>query len=78
MWTAETAPEFDLDLAALDPEVRIELFANSKLIEQFGPQAKRPRVDTLNGKEGRFYKEMIVKADARFDAHLDRLRKEEH
>ena len=117
MWTVETAPEFDPELAALDAEVRIELFAHAKLIQQFGPQAKRPHVDTLNGsryakmkelrfdaaggvwrvafafdhrrravllvagdksgvKERRFYKKLIAMADARFDAHLARLRKE--
>ncbi len=104
-------------MLALHPEVRIELFAQAKLIQQFGPRAK-PCVDTLKGskhanmkelrfdaaggvwrvafafdpkrraillvagdksgvKEGRFYKELIGRADARFDAHLARLRKED-
>jgi hypothetical protein len=117
MWSIETAPEFDPELLALDPEVRIELFAQARLIQQFGPRANRPRVDTLKGskhanmkelrfdaaggvwrvafafdpkrraillvagdksgvKPGRFYKELIGRADARFDAHLARLRKE--
>lgn len=115
MWAVEIAPEFDPELAALDAEVRIELLAEAKVIQQFGPQAKRPRVDTLNGskhanmkelrfdagggvwrvafafdpkrraivlvagdksgvKQGRFYRELITKADARFDAHLARLK----
>lgn len=117
MWRVEAAPEFDLELAALDIEVRIELFAQAKLIQRFGPQAKRPRVDTLRGSkhanmkelrfdaadgvwrvafafdrrrhavllvagdksgvaQARFYKELIAKADTRFDAHLARLREE--
>jgi hypothetical protein len=117
MWRVETAPEFDLELATLDIEIRIELFAQAKLIQQFGPQAKRPRVDTLRGSrhanmkelrfdaaggvwrvafafdrrrnavllvagdksgvaEARFYRELIAKADTRFDAHLARLREE--
>jgi hypothetical protein len=118
MWIVETAPEFDQELAELDPEVRIELFAHARVIQQFGPQAKRPRIDTLNGskhanmkelrfdaaggvwrvafafdprrraillvagdksgsKTGRFYRELIAKADTRFDAHLARLRTED-
>lgn len=115
LWTVEIAIEFGRELAAMDAEVRIELLAHAKLIERFGPQAKRPRVDTLNGSkhanmkelrfdvakgvwrvafafdprrravllvagdksgvnEGRFYNELILKADARFDAHLAQLR----
>ena len=114
MWRIETAPEFDPELLALDPEVRIELFPGAV---HSAIRAKRPRIDTLKGskhanmkelrfdaaggvwrmafafdpkrraillvagdksgvKEGRFYKELIGQADARFDAHLARLRKE--
>jgi hypothetical protein len=117
MWRVETAPEFDRELATLDIEVRIELFAQAKLIQQFGPQAKQALVDALRGSkhanmkelrfdaaggvwrvafafdrrrhaallaagdksgvvEARFYKELIAKADTRFDAHLARLREE--
>jgi len=50
------------ELAALDAEVRIELLAQARLIEQFGPAAKRPRVDTLNGSKHANMKEL------RFDA----------
>ncbi len=87
------------------------------MLQQFGPQLGRPRVDTLNGSrhanmkelrfsapggewrvafafdtkrkgilliagdksggsEKRFYRELIRKADNRFDAHLARLEKE--
>ena len=94
-----------------------ELLAHFKLLEQFGPQFGRPRVDTLNGSrhanmkelrfdaadgawrfafafdpdrramvlcggdksggsERRFYRQLIRKADARFDAHVARIRKE--
>jgi hypothetical protein len=115
MWIVEIAPEFEPELAALDVEVRIELLAQARVIEQFGPQAKRPRIDTLKGsrhanmkelrfdasggvwrvalafdprrravllvagdksgvKQGRFYKDLIARADARFDAHLARLK----
>ena len=43
-------------------------------------QGEAPRLlvagDKSGVKEGRFYKELIGRADARFDAHLARLRKE--
>ena len=93
------------------------MFAHAKLLEQFGPQLGRPRVDTLKdsrhanmkemrfdaangvwrvafafdprrqaillvagdksgGGKKRFYRNLITKADERFDGHLDRLRKE--
>jgi hypothetical protein len=39
------APEFD----ALAEDVQDEMLAHAKLLEQFGPQLGRPRVDTLNG-----------------------------
>ena len=89
----------------------------ARLLQQFGPQLGRPRVDTLNGSrhanmkelrfsaadgewrvafafdtkrkgilliagdksggsEKRFYRELLRKADNRFDAHLARLEKE--
>lgn len=51
-------PEFDAFLEA----VQNELLAQAKVIEQFGPEAKRPRVDTLNGSKHANMKEL------RFDA----------
>ncbi|HKV03939.1 MAG TPA: type II toxin-antitoxin system RelE/ParE family toxin [Candidatus Acidoferrales bacterium] len=109
----EFVPEFD----ALPAEVRTEILALSLLLEQFGPQLGRPRVDTLKGsrhanmkelrfgavggewrvafafdsrrravllvasdKSGgsqkRFYRELIRKADRRFDRHLTQQKKE--
>lgn len=94
-----------------------EILALSLVLEQFGPQLGRPRVDSLKGsrhmnmkelrfsaangewrvafafdparkaillvagdKSGgsqkRFYRELIRKADVRFDAHLARLQRE--
>ena len=93
------------------------MFALSRLLQQFGPELGRPRVDTLNGSrhanmkelrfsaaggewrvafafdprrraillvagdksgggEKRFYRELIRRADERFDSHLERLRQE--
>ena len=91
------------------------ILALALLLQQFGPQLGRPRVDTLNGSrhanmkelrfsaadgewrvafafdirrkvscswqvinqvlvKPRFYRELVRKADSRFDAHLARLK----
>jgi hypothetical protein len=103
--------DFDPEYEELPPEVQDELLAQLAVVEKFGPQAGRPRVDTLNGSkhanmkelrfdvadgvwrfafafdpkrraavlvggdksggsEKRFYRQLIAKADKRFDAHL--------
>jgi hypothetical protein len=108
----EFKPEFD----ALHEDVRTEVLALALVIQEFGPQLGRPRVDTLKGSrhanmkelrfsaaggewrvafafdprrraillvagdksggsERRFYRELIRKADDRFDAHLARIRR---
>ncbi len=116
-WAVEVADEFEPEFEALHEDVRTEILALSLVLEEFGPQLGRPRVDTLSGSrhanmkelrfsaadgewrvafafdprrkaillvagdksggsEKRFYRELIRKADERFDAHLARLRKE--
>ena len=113
-WVVEIGDEFESEFDALHLDVRIEILALSRLLQQFGPQLGRPRVDTLKGSrrsnmkelrfsaadgewrvafafdpkrkaillvagdksgvsEGRFYRELIRKADDRFEAHLERL-----
>src|SRR5215813_93144 len=116
-WVVEIGDEFEPEFYELDEEVRTEILAHSRLLQQFGPQLGRPRVDTLNGSrhanmkelrfdaadgewrvafafdtkrtaillvagdksgasEKRFYRQLIRKADDRFDAHVNRLKKE--
>jgi hypothetical protein len=116
MYSVIFAEEFDPEYEALPASVQDELLAQLRVIEAFGPLAKRPRVDTLNGSkhknmkelrfsaadgewrfafafdprrraivlcggdksggsERMFYKALIAKADARFDAHTKRLRR---
>lgn len=111
------ADEFEPEFDALPEEVQTEILALSLVLEQFGPQLGRPRVDTLSGsrhanmkelrfsaadgewraafafdprrkaillvagdKSGgsqkRFYRDLLRKADERFDAHLARLKEE--
>ena len=116
-WPVELADEFEPEFDALPEAVRLAILALALVLEKFGPQLGRPRVDTLKGSrhanmkelrfsaaggewrlafafdprrramllvagdksggsERRFYRELIRKADARFDAHLARLKKE--
>jgi hypothetical protein len=115
-WAVEMADEFKPEFDALHEDVRTELLALSLVLQEFGPQLGRPRVDTLSGSrhanmkelrfgaadgqwrvafafdprrkaillvagdksggsEKRFYRELIRKADDRFDAHLARIRR---
>ena len=115
-WAVEMADEFKPEFDALHEAVRTEVLALSLVIQEFGPQLGRPRVDTLKGSrhanmkelrfsaaggewrvafafdprrraillvagdksggsERRFYRELIRKADDRFDAHLARIRR---
>src|SRR6516162_7923293 len=115
-WTVEVGDEFEPEFNDLHEDVRVEILALSRLLQQFGPQLGRPRVDTLNGSrhanmkelrfsaadgewrvafafdpkrkaiilcggdksggsEKRFYRQLIDKADDRFDAHLAVIKK---
>ena len=116
-WVVEIGDDFKPEFFVLQEDVRTEILALTRLLQQFGPQLKRPRADTLTGSrhanmkelrfsaadgewrvafafdtrrraillvagdksgvsEKRFYRELIRKADRRFDAHLARLKKE--
>jgi hypothetical protein len=107
------ADEFRPEFEALALDVRREILALALVLQEFGPQLGRPRVDTLKGSqhanmqelrfsaadgewrvafafdpgrkaillvagdksggsERRFYRQLIRKADERFDAHLAR------
>lgn len=115
-WVVEIGDEFKPELTALHEDVQDEILAMTRLLQQFGPQLGRPRVDTLNGSrypnmkelrfsaadgewrvafafdaqrkaillvggdksgvsEKKFYRNLLRKADDRFDAHLARLKK---
>jgi hypothetical protein len=63
VWTVELAPEFEPELRALAAEVRVELLAQARVIERFGPMAGRPRVDTLKGSAHANMKELRFDAD---------------
>ena len=62
-WTVEFADEFDAEFDVLPEPVQDELLAQAKVIERFGPAAKRPRVDTLHGSRHSNMKELRFDAD---------------
>ena len=61
-WEVEFHKDFDPEFDALPDDVQNELRAHALLLEQFGPQLGRPRVDTLKGSRHANMKEL------RFDA----------
>lgn len=115
IWNVDLADELEAEWDEVPSDVQDEILAHGKLLEQFGPQLGRPRVDTLKGsrygnmkelrfdaadgmwraafafdprrravlliagdKSGtpqrRFYRQLIEKADARYAAHLAKLK----
>lgn len=112
-WKVLFHESFKVEFYELSEEVQDRIFAHTRLLENFGPQLGRPRVDTLNDsryanmkelrfdaehgvwrlafafdpkrqaillvaddKSGisqkRFYKQLIKKADQRFEDWLNR------
>ncbi len=48
-WVVEIDDEFGPEFDDLPEDVRTEILVLTRLLQQFGPQLGRPRVDTLNG-----------------------------
>lgn len=48
-WDVEIGDEFEPEFDALPEDVQDEILAHSRLLEKYGPQLGRPRVDTLSG-----------------------------
>jgi hypothetical protein len=57
-WVVEIGDEFEPEFNDLDEEVRTEILAHTRLLQQFGPQLGRPRADTLNGSRHANMKEL--------------------
>lgn len=113
-WAVLLGDEFEPEFLALERNVQDEILALTRLLQQFGPNLGRPRVDALKdsrhanmkelrfdaangvwrvafafdpkrqaillvagdksgGSQKRFYRELIRKADKRFEAHLRRI-----
>jgi hypothetical protein len=62
-WEISFHDDFEAEFDALDEAVQDELLAHAKLLEQFGPQLGRPRVDTLNGSRHANMKELRFEAN---------------
>lgn len=62
-WLIDIHPDFESELAEISREVKKELFVKVKLLEEFGPQLKRPHADTLEGSKHDNMKELRFKAD---------------
>lgn len=62
MWEVRFHAKFEPEFDGLPTRVREELLAQANLLERFGPQLGRPRVDTLKGSRHANMKEL------RFDA----------
>ena len=62
-WTVRFGDEFEVEFHDLSRLVQDELIAQAGVLEQFGPQLGRPRVDTLNGSKHANMKELRFEAD---------------
>ena len=61
-WTVAFHEDFVPEFRSLDRQIQNEVYAVGRLLEQFGPQLGRPRVDTLNGSRHANMKEMRFSA----------------
>jgi hypothetical protein len=57
-WDVEIGDEFESEFDALPEDVQDEILAHSRLLQEYGPQLGRPRVDTLNGSRHANMKEL--------------------
>ena len=48
-WTVDLHPDFDAEFKELSEGVQDQLIVKIMLLEEFGPELKRPYVDTLKG-----------------------------
>jgi hypothetical protein len=62
IWNIDFHPDFYSEFIDLPNEVRLELLAKVALLEVFGPNLKRPHVDTLNGSTHANMKEIRFRA----------------
>src|SRR5437899_12969181 len=57
-WIVEFGDEFEPEYDELPEEIQDELLAMTILLQQFGPQLKRPHADTLNSSRHANMKEL--------------------
>ncbi len=61
-WNVEFHSDFYSEFAEFPTDVRLELLAKLTLLQEFGPNLKRPHVDTLNGSTYTNMKELRFQA----------------
>lgn len=61
-WIVEISDEFEPEFDDLHQDVRTEILALTRLLQQFGPRLGRPRVDTLNDSRHANMKELRFSA----------------
>lgn len=61
-WVVEIGDELEPEFDELHHDAQTEILALSRLLQQFGPQLGRPRVDTLNGSRHANMKELRFSA----------------
>jgi Phage derived protein Gp49-like (DUF891) len=61
-WNVSVGDEFKLELEEMHEHVRTEILALTRLLQQLGPQLRRPRVDTLNNSRHANMKELRFSA----------------
>jgi len=61
-WAVEMADEFKSEFDVLAQVVRSEVLALARVLQEFGPQLGRPRVDTLKGSRHSNMKELRFSA----------------
>lgn len=62
-WTVDLHPIFKAEFLKFAQAVKIELAAMIELLEEFGPELKRPHADTLNWSRYANMKELRFRAD---------------
>ena len=61
-WEVRLHSAFEDEVLALERDVRVALFAATKLLADFGPQLGRPHADTLKGSRHANMKELRFEA----------------
>jgi hypothetical protein len=61
-WVVEIGDEFEPEFDTFRADVQVEILALSGLLQKFGPQLGRPRVDTLKGSRYSRMKELRFSA----------------
>jgi hypothetical protein len=61
-WVVEIGDEFEPEFTESPEDVRTEILAHARLLQQFGPQLGPPRVDTLNASRHANMKELRFSA----------------